>query len=174
LQKLESTRSLSQYGRTRSPRCRRGCSPVHGRRTKSRSFSIKTFSEPHNASSKVKNAARQLQQLIEHVDIIRTDIQHLAASNSATFLSDDRADFITALLGDCAEEASELNDIVKKLAPAPNDGRLKISLKAIVSVKKEKDILERCASLEKLKSRLGLWFGHGGLVLLQGSSTLDN
>jgi hypothetical protein len=124
-------------------------------------------SDLNHASRKVKNAAKQLQNLIEHVELIRTDIQHLAASDSAVFLSDDLADLITALLGDCTEEAGELNEILKKLVPDLSYGKFRTSWKAVVSVKKEKHILERCARLETLKSSLGLWFGHGSLVLLQ-------
>lgn len=124
-------------------------------------------SDLNDASRKVKNAARQLQSLVEHVDLIRIDLQHLTASDSPVLLSDDRAGLITALLGDCTEEARELDVILKKLAPVSSDGGLRKSWKTVVSVKKEKAILERCARLESLKSSLGLWFGHGNLVLLQ-------
>jgi len=128
------------------------------------------ISDLKQATKKVKVAARKLEQLVCHVQLMQEDIQTLALSDATTQskrFSDGRLDTITALLRECAGEAAALDNLLKQLIPGQHERAIQRSWKAIVGVKKETEILERCAQLDRLKLSLNLWFSHGSLVFLE-------
>jgi hypothetical protein len=128
------------------------------------------ISDLKQATKKVKVAAQKLEQLVHHVQLMQEDIQTLAfrdATTQSKRFSDGHLDAITALLGECADEAATLDNLLNKLIPGQHERAIQRSWKAIVSVKKETEILERCAKLDRLKLSLNLWFSHSSLILLE-------
>jgi hypothetical protein len=117
---------------------------------------------------KIKRAKHQVDQLLSLLRCINSDLtasDQGDASSLAGLRSPNHLHFATHLVEDALHQAEELANILDDLAPR-KDSLFNRGWRALVSLKKEEDIVERCSRLETLKSDLQMWYGHQSMVLL--------
>ncbi len=105
---------------------------------------------------KVKRARQQLKHLMDLVQIIQADTG--PASSITKTIPQAELVVVISIIQDCTRQATELEMILQKLVPGPQDPFWKKTWRAVISVKNESDILEICTHLEVSKSSLSLWY----------------
>jgi hypothetical protein len=111
--------------------------------------------ELQKVPQKLKKAKGQLEQLVNLLQMVKSDLQapdRGPASTLAGLQSPDQMKVASSLISDALHQAKELSEILHGLEPT-NGTFLKRKWRNVVSFQKEEDIVERCDRLESLKTR---------------------
>lgn len=126
-------------------------------------------SDLQHAPKAVETARSNLRVLVRLVGKIKQDLEAARAGPATTLqgaVSPERLATATTSLEECLAEANELFQTLDGLVCERSDNVAKRAWRAIVSVKKEKEILDGLTRLEQLKSNLALWYQHETLALV--------
>ncbi len=119
------------------------------------------YSDLENAPLKIQIACRNLKQLLDLVRNLRSDLLALhTGTQSPLGACISPADFSEAVkwVESCTRTATELEQKLDSLQPNGQDHLLRRAWRAVVTVKRESEILEDFGRLESLKSSLLLWY----------------
>ncbi len=119
------------------------------------------YSELENAPVKLRIACQNLKQLLDLVRNLRSDLTALQAGAQSPFdacISPTNFSEAVELVQSCTRTATELEQKLDTLQPKGQDHLLKRAWRAVVTVKRESEILEDFRHLESLKSSLLLWY----------------
>ena len=118
-------------------------------------------SDLQNAPKAVETARSNLSVLVRLVERIKQDLEAARSGPASTLqgaVPPERLAPATTSLDECLSKADKLSRTLDNLVPKCSDNVAKRVWRAIVTVKKEKEILGSLMCLEQLKSNLGLWY----------------
>ena len=110
------------------------------------------YSKLDHVPEKIEKSQATLRHLLVVAEVVKSN--HV---NSYT--GSQAAEFNLACSG-CIKLVKELASLLDTLSAATNDGPFRRTWKAIVAVKKEKEILDICERLEQYQTTLSLWLCH--------------
>jgi hypothetical protein len=121
-------------------------------------------SDLNHVPEKIQQAAKRVEQLVTLSKVIKAD-----ASKYSTCPHDEPHP-LQRILKDCAILADQLQLILDSVTPTGKENRIRKSWKAVVGVKKEREIMEKCRVLEDFKLSLSTWIVRENL---QETNTLN-
>ncbi len=119
---------------------------------------------------RIRAEFQQIEQVLDLVRMIEADIKAPNVGSGITLaglLSQTHSDAATRLLDNAISRAVDLEITLKSLLPAPQESARRKAWRSVISVQREEEILERCRSLEEVKSTIQLWQNHANLVLTE-------
>ena len=110
------------------------------------------YSKLDHVPEKIEKSRATLQHLLLIAEVVKSNhVSSYAGSQAAEF---------NLACSECIKLVKELASLLDDLTAATNDGPFRRAWKAIVAVKKEKEILDICERLEQYKTTLSLWLFH--------------
>ena len=109
-------------------------------------------SKVHHVPEKIENLRATLQHLLIIAEVVKSNhVSSYAGSQAAEF---------NLACSESIKLIKELASLLDNLTAVVDDGPFRRTWKAIVAVKKEKEILDICERLEQYKTTLSLWLFH--------------
>lgn len=126
-------------------------------------------SDLQHVPRKVKRVRRQLEQTLQLVESIKSDVEAPNTGPGTTLagiISQPQVDIAKSLLEDAAVQVTELQVLLDKIALTGN-GFVEKTWRAVVAMKKEEDILRKCSDIETTAGLLQAWMQHQSLMLIR-------
>lgn len=126
-------------------------------------------SDLQHVPRKIKRVRRQLEQTLQLVESIKSDIEAPNSGPGTTLsgtISQPQVDFAKGLLKDAVVQVMELQILLNKIAPTAN-GFVKKTWRAVVAMKKKEEILGKCGDIETTAGLLQAWMQHQSLRLIR-------
>ena len=109
-------------------------------------------SKVHHVPEKIEKSRATLQHLLVVAEVVKSNhVSSYAGSQAVEF---------NLACSECIKLIKEFASLLNGLTAATNDGPFRRTWKAIVAIKKEKEILDICERLEQYKTTLSLWLFH--------------
>ncbi|KAL1635247.1 hypothetical protein SLS58_010323 [Diplodia intermedia] len=125
-------------------------------------------SDLQHVPRKIKRVRRQLEQTLQLVESIKSDVDAPNTGSGTTLsgiISQPDVDYAKGLLDDAAAHVAELQVLLNKLT-VTGDGFVRKAWRAVVAVKKEEEILSKCSDIETTTGLLQTWMHNQSLKLI--------
>ena len=110
------------------------------------------YSKIDHVPEKIEKSQATLRQLLVVAEVVKSNhVNSYTGSQAAEFSS---------ACSECIKLVKDLASLFDNLTVATDDGPFRRTWKAIVAVKREKEILGICDRLEQYKATLSLWLFH--------------
>ena len=127
-------------------------------------LSSRLCSEFKNVPGKMITIRREVRHSIDLLRLVDLDLA--GGHDSAALSPPENLRVLADILKETIQQAKELAKLLEEIS-APQGTQIKKAWNSIVSVKRQKEIMDRCQRLESLKSDLQLWYQHRIVAMTQ-------